>query len=364
MHQELICDATGSFSLATPHRREPSWQNETFVLICGDYTTLACTRQAIAWWLFIPTAEAGGFQATAPVISLSVYLLLRWYNFYMLTFPGITPIDYLIIGHITQDLTPEGTRIGGTAAYSGLTSHAFGQRVGVVTAWAEETGKEALKDIQIANLPCEASSTFENIYTKEGRQQVLHHVAPNLAYYHIPESWRRTPIVQLAPMTGELPAELIRYFPDAQIYLTPQGWMRQWDREGRVTPRPWLEASYMLPQAHAVAISEEDVGFDLGTIYRMAASVPVLAVTRGEFGADIYFEGKIVNIPAPVTPEVDPTGAGDIFAAAFFTQLAHHRDPIKAAEMAVIVASDSISRTGLPSAPNPDTLYEILRKVQ
>ena len=57
-------------------------------------------------------------------------------------------------------------------------------------------------------------------------------------------------------------------------------------------------------------------------------------------------------------------GAGDIFAAAFFTQLAHYGDPVRAAEMAVIVASDSISRTGLLSAPNPDTLYEILRKVQ
>jgi hypothetical protein len=67
VHQELICDATDSFSLAAPHRREPTWHNETFVLVCGDYTTLGCTRQAIAWWLFISTAEAGGFQATAPV---------------------------------------------------------------------------------------------------------------------------------------------------------------------------------------------------------------------------------------------------------------------------------------------------------
>ena len=42
----------------------------------------------------------------------------------MLTYPGITPVDYLIIGHILQDLTPEGTQIGGTAAYSGLTAAA------------------------------------------------------------------------------------------------------------------------------------------------------------------------------------------------------------------------------------------------
>ena len=128
-------------------------------------------------------------------------------------------------------------------------------------------------------------------------------------------------------MAGEVPADLIRYFPEAQIYLTPQGSMREWDQEGKITPAPWLEASYMLPQANAAVISEEDVGFDLDTIYRMAASVPVLAVTRGDHGADIYYEGKIINIPTPQVPEIDPTGAGDIFAAAFFTQLAALRRP-------------------------------------
>jgi sugar/nucleoside kinase (ribokinase family) len=140
--------------------------------------------------------------------------------------------------------------------------------------------------------------------------------------------------------------------------------MRQWDPEGIVSYRSWLEASYMLPQAHAAVISEEDVGFDMDTIYLLAASVPILAVTKGDHGADIYTEGRIIHIPAPDTPEVDTTGAGDIFAAAFFSQLAHYGDPQKAGELAVLVASDSITRSGLHSVPNPDTLYQILRKVQ
>ena len=156
--------------------------------------------------------------------------------------------------------------MGGMAAFSGVTAHAFGQRVGIVTAWGKETSDEALEALQIANMPCEASTTFENIYTPQGRQQRIHHLAPHLAFYHIPESWRSAPIVHLAPIAGEVPPDLIRYFPNAQIYLTPQGWMREWDREGIVSYRPWLEASYMLPQANAAVISEEEVGFDLDTI--------------------------------------------------------------------------------------------------
>ena len=40
----------------------------------------------------------------------------------------IAPIDYLIIGHLTQDLTPSGPMLGGTASYASLTARALGLR--------------------------------------------------------------------------------------------------------------------------------------------------------------------------------------------------------------------------------------------
>ena len=42
----------------------------------------------------------------------------------------LEPVDYLVIGHLSCDITPEGPRLGGTAAYAALTSHALGLRVG------------------------------------------------------------------------------------------------------------------------------------------------------------------------------------------------------------------------------------------
>lgn len=281
----------------------------------------------------------------------------------MLSFPGITPVDYLIIGHITQDIQKDSLHIGGTAAFSGLTAHAFGQRVGVVTAWAEESGKDFLAPLQVANLGCEQSTTFENLYSPEGRHQKLHHLAPQIAFYHIPESWRSTRIVHLAPVAGEVPVDILHYFPEADIYLTPQGWLREWDEEGNISACMWLEASYMLPKARAAVISEEDVGFDQSAINSLAAHIPVLAVTRGEVGADIYTEGKIIHIPAPDTPKVDVTGAGDIFAATFFTQLTNCGDPVNSGELAVMVASDSITRQGMKSPPDEEIIFDILRKV-
>ncbi len=80
-------------------------------------------------------------------------------------------IDYLVIGHITQDLTPEGPRMGGTATFSALTARALGLRVGIVTSWGEEIPSDILQNITVVNYPAERSTTFENIYTPQGRVQ-------------------------------------------------------------------------------------------------------------------------------------------------------------------------------------------------
>jgi hypothetical protein len=59
----------------------------------------------------------------------------------------LEPINYLIIGHLTRDLTPSGPRIGGTAAYAGLTANALGLRVGIVTSWGAEVPLGQLQPI-------------------------------------------------------------------------------------------------------------------------------------------------------------------------------------------------------------------------
>lgn len=282
----------------------------------------------------------------------------------MLKFPGINPVDYLVIGHITRDRTPQGHCLGGSVSYAGLTARALGSRVGIVTSWGEEQEAEDFNGIAIANNLYEHSTTFENRYTPEGRVQKLHHLASELAFYHIPEAWRQAPIVHLAPVAQEVQPNIVRHFPNSHIYLTLQGWLRQWDTQGNVSPADWPEANYVLCQAHAAVVSEEDVQGNQAIIEAFAASVPILVVTRAAAGASVYVEGKVHDLPAPPTDEVDPTGAGDIFAAVFFTQLTKFGDPLKAGEMANRIAADSISRPGLAGAPTEDIIHKILSEVQ
>jgi sugar/nucleoside kinase (ribokinase family) len=70
------------------------------------------------------------------------------------------------------------------------------------------------------------------------------------------------------------------------------------------------------------------------------AQVPVIKL--GAAGCSVY--GRL--IPAPAVQHVDGTGAGDAFAAAFCAAWIHGSTPFEAAQRAVIVASEAVTRTG------------------
>ena len=268
----------------------------------------------------------------------------------------LEPIDYLVIGHITMDLTADGLRLGGSAAYASLTARALGLKVGIVTSWGAELPLGALQEIPIASFPSECSTTFENIYTGTGRIQFIRQVASELDLYHIPEPWRNPSIVHLGPVAREVEPALVRSFPSALIGVTPQGWLRSWDGEGRVFASEWPEASFVLERADAAVVSIEDIGGDEQRIDEMAASCHVLAVTEGSQGVRLYWNGDVRRFYPPRVEEVDATGAGDVFAAAFFIRLHLTRDPWEAARFATQLSAISITRPGLWGVPTHEEI--------
>jgi hypothetical protein len=275
----------------------------------------------------------------------------------------LQPIDYLLIGHITVDIISGGLRLGGTSTYSALTAQALGLRIGVVTSWAGEIPLGPLSTIPIISFPTEQSTTFENIYTSKGRVQKIHHIAPRLDYYHIPEPWRSAPIVHLAPIAQEVEPSLIRNFPTALIGVTPQGWLRSWDANGHVTHSEWPEARFVLERSGAAVISSDDVNDDEGRIEELANSCRILVVTDGREGSRLYWNGDVRRFRPPSVTEVDPTGAGDIFAAAFFSRLYTTRDPWEATRFATLISALSVTRPGLESIPTQQEIQESMVEV-
>ena len=276
-----------------------------------------------------------------------------------------TSLEYLTVGHVTKDLAADGYTLGGTASYSPLTASAFGLRAGVLTAFGEDISVAALNGIEIFLKSSAFTTTFENIETASGRKQYLHQVAESLRADDIPDSLNSAKILHLGPVADEVDAHIASLFPDAFIGLTPQGWMRNRGRDGLVGYQEWNPPFFLSERADAVVFSVEDVHNDEELIAEYAHQFKVLTITEGYNGARVYWHGDVRRFRAPKVEVVDPTGAGDIFAAAFFIRLETTRDPWEAAAFAVNLASLSVTRKGLLGVPHPEevqsNLVEIMR---
>jgi hypothetical protein len=124
----------------------------------------------------------------------------------MFDLAALEPVDYLILGHVTEDITPAGPRLGGTVAFSGLTARALGLRVGVVTSASESTSLAGLHGMQVVRVDSPHTTTFQNTPTPQGRIQTLYREAAPIPFEAVPEAWRNTPIVHLGPVVHEIDA--------------------------------------------------------------------------------------------------------------------------------------------------------------
>lgn len=279
---------------------------------------------------------------------------------------GAKAINYLIIGHITQDLVEGGAMLGGTAFYGALTAHALGQTTALVSSYPKWLAIPELKNILIHRKTSQYATTFENIEVEgKRRHQFIHHNAAMIGPDDIPEKWLHANIVHLGPVAAEINPRIIDAFPNAFIGLTPQGWMRTWKTDGKVHYRQWPNAQELLKRANAIVLSIEDLQGNEDLIQEYALSTRVLAVTEGEKGARIYWNGDVRHIPAPKVNVVDSTGAGDIFAAVLFSRLFTTNDPWEAGEQAVKLATQSVKKFGLAGIPTNEeiqkTMVEIIK---
>jgi hypothetical protein len=265
-------------------------------------------------------------------------------------------VDYLVIGHVTEDTTSTGRRLGGTAAFAALTARSLGLRVGIVTSVGEGTSLAALDGIPILRVPSPSTTTFENTTTPLGRQQVLLARAAPISLQGLPDIWRHAAIVHLAPVAQELTADVAEPFSASLLGITPQGWMRTWDAAGGVSPCKWESSEVLLPKAGAVIFSREDVGGDELSIETMSHQTRLLVVTEAAAGCVLYWNGDRRRFRAPKVRQVDDVGAGDVFAAAFFVRLHATRDPWEAARYATLLAARSVSRPGLQGIPTPEEI--------
>ncbi|HEU5322925.1 MAG TPA: PfkB family carbohydrate kinase [Methylomirabilota bacterium] len=283
------------------------------------------------------------------------------------------PPQFLVIGHAVQDLTPgesagDGApwRLGGTVSYAALLASRLGLRTAVFTAAAPDLPlEEALPGVEVVRIPSERSTQIRNVYQDHSRVQYIVQQAAPIGAEALPDEFREAEIVLLGPVTGKVDIRLGERFPRALIGVSAQGWLRELDADGRVRPvRPerW-QADSLLQPGRVLFVSDEDLPPDnvRAVLDRWSGRVEVLAFTRAERGAEVCHRGVWKHIDAFPAATVDPTGAGDVFAAAFLVRYRESGDPWEATRFAACAASFIVESEGLANTPDRRMIDERLR---
>jgi len=269
--------------------------------------------------------------------------------------------NYLLIGHVTCDVLDDGSdTVGGTAAFAALTANALGFSVGVLTSAGSDFNFSALAPVtNIVVKPSPVTTKFRNVYVEGVRHQLLYASANKLTSADLPETWCTPIIAHIAPVFGECDVDFFRKLPrETYIGVTLQGWLRQNGSSECVEPYLRVNEMDFLRSASAVVVSEDDILGDWQYAQWLAELTPLLVVTCGFRGGYIYEHQQRIAFAAPQVSEYNPTGAGDIFAAAFFCAAVKGYNAYTASLFASCIAAQSVTRMGLASIPTPSEVRQ------
>ncbi len=276
--------------------------------------------------------------------------------------------EYLVIGHICADLLPDRTAVlGGTALYSALTAARLGWRVGVLTRGAYGKTIDGIEipslepyadELNIIVQDAETPTMFVNEYQAGRRTQQLPKWGGPIDLRGLPPHWRNARVIHLGPIAQEIDPKQTGALTPSFLGATPQGWMRDWPRAtgGRVKLHHLRLPGEFVSRLDAIVVSDEEITLARDTV-ETVGSRRLGVITKGEDGARVIYGGEYADLPGFKISTVDLTGAGDVFAASFFTRATDRSaSAITAGLFANAVAALSLRGIGTAGVP---TLREV-----
>jgi hypothetical protein len=235
-------------------------------------------------------------------------------------------VSCLAVGHVTLDAYPEGLLLGGSVAYSTRVWQALGAQVQVITAAGRDL-PTLPPEFEVR--PSEKTTRFSNTYDGEGnRRQVLVGQAEVLVAgeIHAPAD-----VAFLCPVLHDFaPRPWIAALAGTPVLAAGlQGWLKHAGPGGVVEYGPRCDPADFRGLQVAF-LSEEDLAGRLDWLDRLCAVVSTVYLTQGRAGARVFHRGEVQHIGPCPAHEVDPTGAGDTFAAATLWALAQGEGVVEA----------------------------------
>ena len=253
-------------------------------------------------------------------------------------------------------------KLGGVPVYAGLTYARAGLPT-ILVANAAGTDIGRFDEIAAAGLqtrwgPSPGTTRFENRMVGGLREQRVSSLARTISWGDMRPAAERAAWVHLGPLhPGDFDAEvferLIRV--SARVVLDLQGLVRE-IRSGHVvpTPSPLLPRALQATEIVKGSTAETEVvarafGAPVDDLMERFAIAEWVA-TAGARGGRVHVRGREpVSYPAHSAEPLDPTGAGDVFLAAYATARLWMNVPVdEAARRAAAVAARQISGRHIP----------------
>jgi sugar/nucleoside kinase (ribokinase family) len=241
--------------------------------------------------------------------------------------------------------------LGGSVSYAAATAARLGWRPGILTAAAADFDPERdLAGVTCFTRPAAATTRFANRYREDGtREQTLLARAEDILLDPLAEDWRDPDALLICPVAGEVVGALALAFEATTVGAIAQGWLREFDEDGRVSARAGYDLGPQLAGVHVLFVSENDLPDASASAREWLRYVPLVALTRGWRGLTLVTREGCHEVPTLPRPEVDPTGAGDVFAAAFLVRYQETGDPLEAAAFGACAASCAVEGVGTTS---------------
>jgi len=252
------------------------------------------------------------------------------------------PIVALACGHVTLDRVGGRLVPGGSVYYAANAYRALGARARAFTAAGPDfPAASALQGIEALAAPARETTRFVNAYLPGGRRvQRVEAVVPALDPSTLPPSWREADVLHLAPVLGEIrPRDIVPLVRARVVGLSVQGLVRAVAPGGTVDQPRWEIREGDLTGVDAALLGEDDLIGQGDLVARLADAVPIVVLTLGARGCEVISGGRTLRVGVHPAREVDPTGAGDVFAAGFLLGLARGMAPWEAARLGAGAAS-------------------------
>jgi sugar/nucleoside kinase (ribokinase family) len=221
--------------------------------------------------------------------------------------------------------------LGGAASYFSTAASLYDQ-VNLVAIVGSDFPQEYLdfwrsRPVNLAGLQIQEGKTFRwtgRYHMDMNARDTLDTQLGVYADFHpsIPAEYRNSPLVFLANIQPELQLEVLAQVPDAR--LTVLDTMELWI----MTTRPQL--TEVIKRVDILLMSEEEVrqyteqaSIVTGVRQLLQLGLKYVIVKQGSYGALLFgADGTYFSAPSyPLEDVVDPTGAGDAFAAGFLGYL-------------------------------------------